>query len=262
MFSEDHPATTQSQLMLDPPQDLDSRYNQIAIFDPDHTISQSLLMQLASATSVTSTELCRPFIRTGTILTSDGTFPIHFNRFLLDTGAQGSNFISEEAYLLLPKSHRQNIRNTDKVVRLGDARHLSVQLEVQLHTSIFDSRKVPHSHTLWYSVLPTLSHDIIIGLIDLIGPYYDIFEDALHQSRIISINYDLGSHIPSLTDKVKHLSMYRSSDGLQQQVKQLRQEKTNYEQRKTHICASSTTKISTLAMQDGSVSPAYSCMIC
>lgn len=214
MFTEDHPATTQSQPMLDPPPDLNSQYNQIAIFDPDHTISQSLLTQLASATSVTSTELCRPFIRTGTILTSDGTFPIHFNRFLLDTGAQGSNSISEEAYLLLPKSHRQNIRNIDKVVRLGDAHHLSVQLEVQLHTSILDSRKVPHSHTLWYSVLLTLSHDIIIGLVDLIGPYYDIFEDALHQSRIISISYDLGSHIPSLTDKVKHLSMYRSSDGL------------------------------------------------
>ena len=94
MFAEDHPATTQSQPMLDPPQDLDSQYSHTAIFDPDHTISQSLLTQLASATSVTSTELCRRFIRTGTILTSDGKFPIRFNRFLLDTGAQGSDFIS------------------------------------------------------------------------------------------------------------------------------------------------------------------------
>ena len=129
MYAEDHPAPTHPQPMLDPPSDFDSD-----IFDPDRTISQSLLMQLASATSVTSTELCRPFIKTGTIITSKGTLPIQFNRFLLDTGAQGSNFISEEAYLLLPKSHLQGIRDINKVVRLGDARHLSVQVEVRLHT--------------------------------------------------------------------------------------------------------------------------------
>ena len=247
MYAEDHPAPTHPQPMLDPPSDFDSD-----IFDPDRTISQSLLMQLASATSVTSTELCRPFIKTGTIITSKGTLPIQFNRFLLDTGAQGSNFISEEAYLLLPKSHLQGIRDINKVVRLGDARHLSVQVEVRLHTSILDSQKVPHTHTLWYSVLPTLSHDIIIGLVDLIGPYYEIFEDALHQSRTVSINHDLGYHIPVLTDEVKQLSMHFSSDKHQQQVQLLRHKKQNYVQRKTHICASSATTINTLALQDGS----------
>ena len=32
-----------------------------------------------------------------------------------------------------------------------------------------------HVHPLLYSVLDDLSHDLIIGLIDLIGPYYDLF---------------------------------------------------------------------------------------
>ena len=30
-----------------------------------------------------------------------------------------------------------------------------------------------HEHSLWCSVLDVLSHDLIIDLVDLIGPYYD-----------------------------------------------------------------------------------------
>jgi hypothetical protein len=69
-----------------------------AVFDPDHILSHTLLTQLASATSVSSQELCQPFLRNGRILTASSTEPILFDRFLLDTGAQGSNFISAQAY--------------------------------------------------------------------------------------------------------------------------------------------------------------------
>ena len=103
-----------------------------AIFDPDHVLANTLLTQLMSATSVSSRELCQPFLRHGHILTVASTDPIFFDRLLLDTGAQGSNFISAHAYSLIPESHQQSVRNIDKVVRLGDARHLSVQLEVLL----------------------------------------------------------------------------------------------------------------------------------
>ena len=103
-----------------------------AIFDPDHVLAKTLLTQLMSATSVSSRDLCQPFLRHGHILTAASTDPIFFDRLLLDTGAQGSNFISAHAYSLIPESHQQSVRNIDKVVRLGDARHLSVQLEVLL----------------------------------------------------------------------------------------------------------------------------------
>jgi hypothetical protein len=33
------------------------------------------------------------------------------------------------------------------------------------------------------SVLDDLSHDLIIGLVNLIGPYYDLFADAVLASR-------------------------------------------------------------------------------
>ena len=93
----------------------------------------------------------------------------------------------------LPNTHRETTRAIDRVVRLGDARHLSVQLEVLLQTTIYDSKGVPHSHQLWYSVLDNLSHDLIIGLVDLIGTYYDLFEDAVLTSRNLSATKELGS---------------------------------------------------------------------
>ena len=68
------------------------------IFDPDNTISTALIAQLASAISVDPKDLCQPFIRPGTIRGPDGSSITFFEKGLLDTGAQGSNFISEDLY--------------------------------------------------------------------------------------------------------------------------------------------------------------------
>jgi hypothetical protein len=188
---------------------------------------------------VSSQELCQPFLRHGHILTAASTDPIFFHRFLLDTGAQGSNFISARAYSMIPTSHHQSVRHIDKVVRLGDARHLSVQLEILLHTSIEDSQGHLHNNHLWYSVLPNLSHDLIIGLVDLIGPYYDLFNDAVLHSRHLSTTRDLGdplsAHFKSTLDD-----------------KDIQQLKQHYNERKRNICQSPSTSINVLALQDGS----------
>jgi hypothetical protein len=201
---------------------------------------------------MTSKEICQPFIREGFIITETATLPVHFTRLLLDTGAQGSNFISDSAYSLIPASHRQATRDIDKVVRLGDARHLSVQLEVLLNTSIIDSHGLPHNHSLWYSILPELSHDIIIGLVDLIGPYYDLFDDAVTHSRHLSISRDLGNHLSSLSDQVQVLATQTSPSALTHTAGLLQHYKQLYDQRKNQICSSSTTTINLLALQDGS----------
>ena len=75
-----------------------------------------------------------------------------FSRGLLDTGAQGSNFISRQLYDSLPPSVTNLSRPIDGIVRLGDARFLSIQLEVPLTVGILDSIAVwgprdlgPHS---------------------------------------------------------------------------------------------------------------------
>ena len=172
-------------------------YPHPTVFDPDKTLTHAMLNQLASATSTTSQTLCQPFIRSGTIITDTELLP--FSRGLLDTGAQGSNFISRQLYNSLPPSVTNLSRPIDRIVRLGDARFLSIQLEVPLTVDILDSTNNNHQHLLWYSVLDVLSHDIIIGLVDLIGPFYDLFADSVLTSRQLLITNDLGTNLSEAT---------------------------------------------------------------
>lgn len=247
MSQEDHPA-------LPPP----SPDPKPTVFDPDHLISKALLTQLASATSTTSRDLCQPFVRSGTILTPTSNTPVHFDRGLLDTGAQGSNFISNDLYTRLPAKHRTITRAIDRVVRLGDTRHLSVQLEVLLLTSILDSKGFPHCHQLWYSVLDCLSHDIIIGLVDLIGPYYDLFEDALFISRNLSVTKDIGAHLTSLTTDVQYSTMQPDLQHRQHAADNIAKHHRTYINRKRSICTSPSTTVQLVALQDGSATDVLS----
>lgn len=91
-------------------------------------------------------DLCYPFVHPGSIHCPDTSGVITFEKGLLDTGAQGSNFISHELFSRLPPSITKTARPIDKVVRLGDARNISIQLELPLHVSIIDS--TGHTHGL------------------------------------------------------------------------------------------------------------------
>jgi RNase H-like domain found in reverse transcriptase/Chromo (CHRromatin Organisation MOdifier) domain len=225
------------------------------IFDPDLLLTNSLLNQLSAATATSTRDLCKPFVRSGAIITNDTK--IMFTRGLLDTGAQGSNFVSRALYDQLPTSLTNLSRPTDRVVRLGDARSLTVQLEIPLIALFRDSFGNDHRHSLWYSVLSDLSHDLIIGLVDLIGPYYDLFEDSILASRTISLTRNLGLTLTSITDDVQSLSTLSAnlpSCAIQQTTALIAAQQSTYLQCKRRICSSSTTSIKTLVLEDGSTS--------
>ena len=222
------------------------------IFDPYNIISTALLNQLASATSSNSSDLCHPFIRPGYVIHPEGGTAIPFSLGLLDTGAQGSNFVSRALYSKLPVSITQSAQPIDRVVRLGDARNLSIQLEVPLTLSILDSQKVNHQHRLWFSVLEVLSHDVIIGLVDLIGPYYDLFADSVTTSRQVAVESDLGSHLSVLTMEVQSITTVTPSAQLIQQAQSITEQHDAYCRRKQTICSSPCTQLHLMSLQDGS----------
>ena len=217
------------------------------VFDPDTVLSQALLSQLASTTSVTTQVLCKPFVRAGVVLSDKGLNPISFNRGLLDTGAQGSNFVSSKLLHILPSSHKLATRSTDRIVRLGDARRIVVQSEIQLQISLTDSTGNYHTHTLWYSVPDDLSHDLIIGLIDLVGPFYDIFADAVTSSRSSAISA-IGENLTALTATIQS-SMQDANHG---NTQNLDQQSRAYKLQKRAICASPNTDIFTVVLHNGS----------
>ena len=156
---------------------------------------------MASATSATIQQLCQPFVRPG-LIDNDCGSPLCLSSILQDSGAQGSNFVSRQIYDQLPLSIRNLSRPTNRVVRLGDSRSIPVNLEVPLTLAIPDSLGHIHAHSLYYSVLDVLSHDAIIGLVDLIGPYYDLFEDSILSSRKLAASNSLITHIDDISTAV------------------------------------------------------------
>ena len=177
---------------------------------------------------------------------------ISFSTGLLDTGAQGSNFISRDLYHRLPLSVTTLSRPTDRIVRLGDSRSLSINLELTLTVAINDSAGNTHEHSLWYSVLDVLSHDLIIGLVDLIGPYYELFADSVLSSRHLAVATTLCTHLSSLTSTIATLSTTNNTTDLDLAAQSLADEHSLYNKRKQTICSSATTTIDLLALQDGS----------
>ena len=221
------------------------------VFDPEAILSQALLSQLASSTSVPAQALCQPFIRAGSVQSQDGLNPFHFARGLLDTGAQGSNFVSRALVLSLPKSHTLATRPTDRIVRLGDARHIAVQSEIQLLVCLTDSSGNDHGHILWYSVLEDLSHDLIIGLVDLVGPFYDVFADAIASSRKSAIGA-IGTNLHALTATIRESLPCAHLGNTIRTAHNLSSHSRSYDLRKRAICTSSNTDIYAVALHDGS----------
>ena len=51
-------------------------------------------------------------------------------------------------------------------------------------------------------MLDVLSHDATIGLVDLIGPYCDLFEDSILSSRKLAASNSVITHIDDISTAV------------------------------------------------------------
>lgn len=147
----------------------------------------------------------------------------------------------------MPPTIRSLSRPTNLVVRLGDSRSLPVLLKVPLTLAIPDSLGNIHAHNLYHSVLDVLNHDAIIGLVDLIGPYYDHFKDSISSSRKLATSNSLTNHIDDISTAVNAISAsVPTSANLDLQTLALL--KQEYHDRKMSICASSFTTVDSLAL--------------
>ena len=233
------------------------------VFDPDHAISSALLTRLASATASTTSQLCQPFVKSGNILdTTNSDSSIALNSILLDSGAQGSNFLARQVYDQLPSDIKHLSRPTNRVVRLGNSRSLAVYLEVPLTLAIPDSTNIKVCTANIYSgivfsmssVLDVLSHDVIIGLIDLIGPYYDLFEDSVISSRKLATTISISNEVNSVTSEVNAFTSATDPNMTPSHcttIDRIFAREKAYLQQKQTICASAYTTIDLLALQDG-----------
>jgi hypothetical protein len=101
----------------------------------------------------------------------------------------------------------------------------------------------------------SLSHDIIIGLIDLIGPYYELFFDTVTTARQLSHTVDLGNNFLSIMSSIDNIRQHKipNSRTLIRQAQSLLSDQSSYRTRKQRICDSTTTDIRLIALTDGSL---------
>jgi hypothetical protein len=161
-------------------------------------LSDALLHQLASATSTNTQDVCRPFVLAG-------CQPSLIEVYWIPVLKEAILFRVASTLAYPRRSSPPVALPTDRIVRLGDGRHLPIHKEICLSVNFHDSTGTFHIHQIWYSVLDDLSHDLIIGLVDLMGPYYDLFADAVLTSRRRSAHYTDIAELDTLTSAVQSL---------------------------------------------------------
>ena len=97
-------------------------------------------------------------------------------------------------------------RPTNHVNRFGDSPSLPVTLEIPLTLAIPDSLANINAHSLHCSVLDVLGHDAVIGSIDIIGPYYDLFEESILSSQKLAASNSLITHIDDISTAVNAIT--------------------------------------------------------
>ena len=129
-------------------------------------------------------------------------------------------------------------------IYLSRAKYLTVAIQ--------DSTGLIHQHSLWYSVLHDLSHDIIIGLIDLIGPYFNLFADSIHNSRHVMATGFLDDQLLALNTQIQQVSTQQTPDQVAQSIHFLDQQRETYQLSKSKICDSTDTIVNSVALEDES----------
>jgi RNase H-like domain found in reverse transcriptase/Reverse transcriptase (RNA-dependent DNA polymerase)/Chromo (CHRromatin Organisation MOdifier) domain len=222
------------------------------LYDPDNLLSDEMLSTLATATGVDKKEICRPLLCSGILLFDDGSAPAEFDKALLDTGAHGSNFISLQLFRRLPLHIQRQAQRTDRTVRMGNKQEVNVTLEIPLTVSILDSKGEAHQALLYFSIFEALSFDIVIGLIDLVGPLFYLFMDSLYLARQLLAKSSFTESIGKLTDNILHNLLTMTPKARSSYTRSVGRHRVHYSTLKSDIMCASDTSIKLQTLSDGS----------
>ena len=119
--------------------------------------------------------------REGKLFCGGSTF--HVSKALLDTGASSGNYIGESMLVGMEGLEREPCSH---LVTLGDGvTQLHLTECVTIEVALYDDRGClcPSVYTEFY-VMPRLGREMIIGLPDILGNYYEYFTDILDRARL------------------------------------------------------------------------------
>ena len=106
----------------------------------------------------------------------------HVENILMDTGASGASYISEDfvneisTYMnlsILPHNGRNSM------VRIGDGRYIKSVGKVQLLVSIIDTKECTHDKLITFHIISTTAFQVVIGLPDIRTKFREVFTDLV-----------------------------------------------------------------------------------
>ena len=151
-------------------------------------VSTIITDSFCSALTCDKHELRSRFVLTGTLIPPHSHKPMGpylLRSILLDTGALGANFINEHVVNELSQCLTVTPITSGRSVRLGNQSVVTVNTETDIQLSVTDYNGIAHTHHITCVVLPHLSRDVIIGLFDLFGSFYNLFSSAISSARTL-----------------------------------------------------------------------------
>ena len=112
---------------------------------------------------------------------SDGK-SVYVGKILLDTGASSGSYVGRS---LVNRFPNLPIEPCTHKVRLGDNKtEVEINQMVTLDVALYDEDdKLCGSIATEFYVMPDLDYEVIIGLPEILGNYYDYFVGVLEQAR-------------------------------------------------------------------------------
>ena len=132
--------------------------------------------------------------------------PYPLRSILLDTGALGANFINQSVVNELSHCLLVTPIVSGRSVRLGNQSVVTVNTETVIPLTVHDHTGAPHTHKITCVILPNLSHDVIIGLFDLFGSFYDLFATSIRSAR--SLMSSCRRHVPVSPYTLTHVAQH------------------------------------------------------
>ena len=119
-------------------------------------------------------------IREGQLLCGDKM--VYVGKALLDTGASGGNYIGEAMVAELKEAPREPCSHR---VTLGDGKtQIHITQCLTLDVALYDEDgKLQPSTSVELYIMPSLGKEIIIGLPEILGNFYEYFIGVLERAR-------------------------------------------------------------------------------
>lgn len=191
-------------------------------------------------------------VRPGTVAVL-GTESKKQTRITLDTGADSGSYIGQEAITALgPNCVVEPCRHR---VRLGDGQTmLSVTKMVYVDIQLEDNYgELTDPITTAFYIVPTLGYDVIVGLPDILGNYFDHFSAFMHEARQSRLRHGIVSNLENICNKItEELSRAEPrSNRLSRFCTAAKQEASSYLSLKRRVCADPSALVVLTSAVDG-----------